>query len=87
MPIIFVISLVQASAALYVIIAGLLALNAMGPHTSHLSRLAYIALVTGAVAEVWSCFGARDVSQCLFAVGVALFLAGNRRRVERRGLA
>lgn len=75
-----VVSIIQAAAALYVLCMGLLALNRMSPNTRLMTRYAHVALVGGAAAAVASCLVARDVLDCLFAVGVALYIAADRRR-------
>lgn len=72
-------SIVQAVAALYIFYVSVVALNRMSKNTKPFIRLAYIALACGAAAGFVSCFVARDLLECAFAVGVALFLAGNRR--------
>lgn len=75
-------SAIQACAALYIFYVSVVALNRMTKTTSPLARLAYIALACGAGAGFVSCFVARDLLECAFAVGVALFLAGNRRTTK-----
>jgi hypothetical protein len=77
-----IISVIQALAALYVLVKGISALNRMGPATQNLVRLSYIALVTGAAAAVISTFASRDIFECVFAVGVALYMATNRRKAK-----
>jgi hypothetical protein len=72
-------SIIQACALLYVFYLGVLALNKMGPRTPHAIRYAHIALVAGSAAGVASCIAARDIFECVFAVGIALYMAGNRR--------
>jgi hypothetical protein len=75
-----IVSIIQAVAALYVLGVGLLALNRMSHATRHLVRFAYVALVGGAAAAVLSCFSQRDIFDCVFAVGVALYMAVDRRK-------
>jgi hypothetical protein len=75
-----IVSIIQAVAAFYVLVVGVLALNRMGPATRHLVRFAYIALVGGAAAAIVSCFAPRDIFECVFAVGVALYMAADRRK-------
>lgn len=78
-----VISIIQGAAALYVLGVAVAALNRMGARTRHLVRWSFIALGAGATAAAASSvMGGRDVFDCMFAVGVALHLAGNRRRME-----
>lgn len=77
-----IVSIIQAAAALYVLYSGVMALNRMSAQTRHSVRLSYVALVGGAAAAIASCVGARDVFECIFAVGVALYLAVNRRKVK-----
>lgn len=73
------IQIVQIVASMYVMGVGLLALNRMSHSTRHAVRWAYVALVAGAASSVASCFVARDVFECIFTVGVALFMAFNQR--------
>lgn len=75
-----VVSIIQAVAALYVLCKGLLALNRMSSSTRHMTRYAHVALVGGAAAAVAGCLVARDVLDCIFYVGVALYIAADRRR-------
>ncbi|MBY0241965.1 MAG: hypothetical protein K2X55_21900 [Burkholderiaceae bacterium] len=77
-----IVSVIQAVAALYVLGVTVLALNRMSPATRHLVRWSYLALAGGAMAAVASCFGARDVFECIFAVGVALYMAVDRRKAK-----
>lgn len=74
------VSIIQAVAALYVLCMGLMALNRMTAKTRTTIRYAHVALVGGAAAAVASCLVARDILDCLFAVGVALYIAANQRR-------
>lgn len=78
-----IVSIIQAAAALYVLGMGLLALNRMSASTRHIVRFAHVALVGGSAAAVASCFAARDLLECLFAVGVALYIAADRRRGKK----
>lgn len=75
-----IVSIVQSLAALYVLLIGLCALNRMSPRTRHVLRISYVALTTGAVAAIASCFYERDLFGCVFAVGVAMHFAFNRRK-------
>lgn len=72
-------SIIQAVASLYIFYVSVVALNRMTKDTRQLIRVAYIALACGSAAGFMSCFVARDLLECAVAVGVALFLAGNRR--------
>jgi len=76
-------NILQALAALYVLGEGVIALNRMSRRTAHGIRLAYLVLTTGAVAAVTSSLGASNIFECLFAVGVALYLALDRRKHRR----
>ncbi len=75
-------TIIQALAALYVLGVALLALNRMGPSTRHLVRLSYLALAGGAMAAIASSYVARDIFECIFALGVALYMAVDRRKTE-----
>jgi hypothetical protein len=75
-------SIVQAAAALYIFYVSAVALNRMTKNTNPLARWAHIALACGSAAGFVSCFAARDLLECVFVVGVALFLAGNRRSIQ-----
>lgn len=77
-----IVSIIHAVAALYVLGVTVLALNHMSPATRHLVRWSYLALAAGAMAAVASCFGARDIFECIFAVGVALYMAADRRKAK-----
>lgn len=76
-------SVIQAGALLYVLYQSICALNKMGRWTPYRIRYAYVALVAGAGAGVLSCFAVRDIFECILAVGVALFMAGERRGEEK----
>lgn len=73
-------SIIQACAGLYIICRGVVALNRMSRRTRWTVRAAYLMLVGGAASAVAACFYARDVFECLFAVGVAAYLACNHRK-------
>lgn len=75
-------SAIQAFAACYIFYVSVVALNRMSKDTNPIVRLAYISLTCGSAAGFVSCFVARDLLECAFAVGVALFLAGNRRTTK-----
>jgi len=77
-------AIIQALAGLYVFYASVLALNRMDSQTSHAMRLAHVALAAGSAAMIVSCFVARDIFECLSAVGMALYVEGNRR--ERKNM-
>lgn len=72
-------SIIQALAGLYVFYVSTMALNKMTRTTAPTVRYAHISLVAGSAAGVVSCVAARDIFECLFAVGIALYVAGNRR--------
>lgn len=72
-------SIIQGVACLYVFYVSIMALNRMSKSTAHLVRYSYIALAGGAAAGVVSCVTMRDIFECVFAVGIALYMAGNKR--------
>lgn len=72
-------SVIQAIAGLYVFNVSIVALNKMNKGTPILIRYAHVALVCGSAAGIASSFVARDIFECIFAVGIALYIAGNRR--------
>lgn len=74
------VNILQALASLYVLGLGLIALNRMSHATAHTIRLAYLTLTGGALAALASAFGAGSVFECAFAIGVALYLAADRRK-------
>jgi len=76
-------NILQALAALYVLAEGVVVLNRMSNRTVHSIRLVYLALTTGAVAAIASSFGTSNAFECFFAVGVAMFLAFDRRKNRR----
>jgi len=57
-------------------------LNRMTAKTAHIIRAGYIALAGGSVSGIASCFLKWDIFDCLFAVGVALFLIANRKTLD-----
>ena len=73
-------NILQAAAALYVLGVGLIALNRMSHNTAHTIRFAHITLTAGALAALASTVGATSKFECAFAVGVALYLAADRRK-------
>lgn len=75
-----IISCIQALAALYVFYVSAMSLNKMSKTTQHIVRYAHISLCAGSAAGLASCIGARDIFECLFSVGIALYMAGTRRR-------
>lgn len=77
-------NIVQGLAALYVLAEGLAALNRMSHATAHSIRLAYVVLTGGALAAMASSLGAGSVFECAFAVGVAVYLAADRRKRKIR---
>lgn len=74
------VNLIQALAALYVLAVSLIALNRMSATTSHAIRVAHITMSGGAVAALASSMGAGSMFECAFAVGVAIYLAADRRK-------
>lgn len=76
-------SIIQGMAGLYILYAGTMSLNKMTRLTAPTTRYTHIALVVGGAAGVVTCTGAQ-VFECLSAVGVAIYVAGNRRG-DRRG--
>lgn len=79
------VNILQAIAALYVLGVGLIALNRMSHSTAHTIRAAYLTLTAGALALLASAVGATPTSklECAFAIGVALYLAADRRKHRR----
>lgn len=77
------VNLIQALASLYVLGVGLVALNRMSYRTAHAIRLAYLTMTAGALAALASAFGAGSIYECGFAVGVALYMAADRRKHRR----
>lgn len=71
--------ILQFAACVYIIAVSLFAINKMSRGTGHTIGWAYIALAVGALAEIESAYHATDVRQCVFVVGVALYLFCNRR--------
>lgn len=74
--------IVQAIACLYVFYISTISLNKMTKSTPTNIRLAHVALLAGSAAGFASCIAARDVFECLFAVGISLYVAGSRRENE-----
>ena len=74
------VNILQGVAAIYVLGIGLIALNRMSHATAHTIRAAYITLTAGAVAALASAGGAPSKFECAFAVGVAIYLAADRRK-------
>jgi hypothetical protein len=72
--------IVQVLACLYVLGSGLGALNRMSKSTRLTVRCAYVAMVFGSAAGIVSCIVYRDIFECIFAVGVALYMAFSQRR-------
>lgn len=73
------VQVIQTLSCVVVLALGLLALNRMSHETRHAVRWSYVALVAGALGGLESCFASRDIFECLFAAGVALYLVCNRR--------
>jgi hypothetical protein len=71
--------IIQAIACMYVFYISTISLNKMTKATRSRIRLAHVALLAGSAAGFASCIAARDVFECLFAVGIALYVAGSRR--------
>ena len=74
--------IIQAIACLYVFYISTISLNKMTKATPSKIRFAHVALLAGSGAGFASCIAARDVFECLFAVGIALYVAGSRRENE-----
>jgi len=74
--------IIQAIACLYVFYVSTISLNKMSKATSNKIRFAHVSLLAGSAAGFASCIAARDVFECLFAVGIALYVAGSRRENE-----
>ncbi len=74
-----IIPIIQALAALYVLVVSFLSYNRMSRATPGSIRWAFIALGGAALAAILSCVTARDVFDCLAWVGIALYLKGDRR--------
>lgn len=76
-------NVIQTLAAVYVLGEGLLALNRMGPATSHSVRLAYLVITSGALAAITSALGGHRNWQLILVLGVAIYFAVDRRRRNR----
>lgn len=74
--------IIQAIACLYVFYVSTISLNKMTKATPSKIRFAHVALLAGSGAGFASCIAARDLFECLFAVGIALYVAGSRRENE-----
>lgn len=74
--------IVQAIACLYVFYISTISLNKMSKKTPNSIRFAHVSLLAGSAAGFASCIAARDIFECLFAVGIALYVAGSRRENE-----
>lgn len=74
--------IIQAIACLYVFYISTLSLNKMTKKTPNNIRFAHVALLAGSAAGFASCIAARDIFECLFAVGIAIYVAGSRRKDE-----
>lgn len=71
--------LMQAAACLFIAAHSVITLNKMAKTTAFLIRASYVALATAAGSGLMSCFISYDAFECLFAVGVALYLVANER--------
>lgn len=71
--------IIQAIACMYVFYMSIVALNEMNAETPNGLRFAYVSLLAGSAAGFTSCVVARDLFECLFAVGIALYVAGSHR--------
>ena len=80
-----ILNVIQALAALYVLSKGLSVLNRMSARTAPTQRLTYIALSTGALAAAASSMGAGSAFECVFVIGMALYLAADRRKRKHKG--
>lgn len=74
--------IIQAIACLYVFYVSTISLNKMTKATPSKIRFAHVSLLAGSGAGFASCIAARDLFECLFAVGIALYVAGSRRENE-----
>lgn len=74
--------IIQAIACLYVFYISTMSLNKMSRKTPNNIRFAHVSLLAGSAAGFASCIAARDIFECLFAVGIALYVAGSRRENE-----
>ena len=75
-----IVSVAQGVASAYILIMALQVLNRMTGATNHVMRGAYLGMVAGAGTGVISCFTGATLTSCALSIGVALFMAGNRRR-------
>lgn len=73
-------NVLQAFASLYVLSISLCAINRMGPRTAHAIRMAHLVLSSGSLAALAAAFGPGNPIACAAIVGVALYLAADRRR-------
>lgn len=74
--------IIQALACIYVFYISTISLNKMTKDTPNNIRLAHVSLLAGSAAGLASCVVERDVFECLFAVGIALYVASGRRSNE-----
>jgi hypothetical protein len=75
--------IIQGLASVYIFFVSTMALNRMTSKTRHAVRYSHVALIIGSAAGIASGFVARDIFECIFAVGVALYLAANQRAGDR----
>jgi len=71
--------IIQALACIYVFYISTISLNKMTKETPNNIRFAHVSLLAGSAAGMASCVVQRDVFECLFAVGIALYVASGRR--------
>ena len=74
--------IIQAIACMYVFYISTISLNKMTKDTPNNIRFAHVSLLAGSAAGLASCVVQRDVFECLFAVGIALYVASGRRANE-----
>lgn len=73
---------IQAIACAFIAFHSLTMLNKMSKGTAQLIRAAYAILAASGGAGLVGCFLSYDAFNCLFAVGVALFLIANQRSAK-----
>lgn len=70
----------QAVACAFIALHSAHALNKMSKDTDKLILGAYVILLAAGASGFFGCFVTYDFFNCIFAVGVALFLVANQRR-------
>jgi hypothetical protein len=70
----------QALACLFITGHAVFALTKMSEEATLTISAAYVVLATAGACGLLSCFVMSDIFICLFAVGIALFLLGDRRK-------